>query len=597
MACLRGPMFSAPGMAVAREDSPPKRADSLSFKSALSGTGIDRAQIAHVQTIETAGVVTGAGASRGAARARKRTPHTQTAQTLAGAAVPTYSARELAAHPWSQHTDSLGASLLGIDRDAITDASDYEARVRALDWVDGLRLTCRRCKGSGFTASDVGDWHPVQERCAGCGGTGEGRNRGLAVAVCGRPTVAITASGHAGIISQRCRDRACPRCQRLRAIERAAELAEAMTSCPTCMGDGAVDSGGPCSDCGSRGHVPWRWHFLTLTVPKVHASRRDCKETIDTVLESWRALTRKSHAVGREFGHRFMGGVRSLEVVYRKRGEEIRYPGGRVHVVAMTGWHVHLHVILDVRESSCKPKLNAERKRASCGCAPMRWVIDEWCNITGAVPAGQHGRPVERNDTGVASELCKYIAKPLSQKMERHVGRELFQALHGRRCLVGFGRWRSWRKLATKTGASLLVGPRLDDLTSRVLGEPPKDPVPNFVGTPDGRQMLRDARAASPLAVFEGSVDGVRFVAEISARQVWHALKTGEPMTIVSAAVAERGLDPPAWDRKPFAWSKSDLGAAKVGACQSSTTSQDGSKLSASASVTPSPIDSQLACL
>ena len=506
-----------------------------------------------VQTRETPGVPTPPRqSSRGAGR------------LTAGLREPTLSPTELAALPvrpgsWA----ALGVRELGCDPNAIADATDWQARARALKWAAGVQLPCRTCKGTG-RHDDGEELVP----CPSCDSTGLGRDRGRAIAMCGRPALAMTTGGMVGMVGLRCRDRACPRCQRLRAIERAAELKEAMAVCPACEGSGSVRAEPeesvigeglpedglpvahsekvPCRACGSRGEVPWRWQFATLTVPKVHATERDCRASLEVVLDAWRQLTRKSHALGREFSARFHGGVRSIEVVYRARGDEVRYPGGRVHVVKMTGWHVHVHALVETTGD-----VDDDEARG--------WLVQQWLALTGGSPRGQCVRAVERGDTGCAVELCKYVAKPLSMDMSATVGRELFSALHGRRLLEGFGRWRGWRKLAKKPSPSLLIGPSVGALLGRMHGDVP-NPVRSFLGTVEGKRLLADERRDNPRAIFEGHVEGTRWTIEMPAEDAWGLLRTGHPYAAVPEQVRARGLDPPAWERDPFMWSRCTIG-------------------------------------
>ncbi len=431
---------------------------------------------------------------------------------------------------------ALAVRELGLSMPELVAASDHEARVRALGWCQGLV-------------------------------TDGGRDRGKAVARCGRPAVAMTHTGHLGLVALRCRDRACPRCQRLRAIERAAELREAMAGCPVCMSTGKVRTTsspideldeldqGPetnhepsteqCRACSGRGSVPWRWQFATLTVPKVHASRRGARETVSYVLDRWRELTTKRYALGREFHERYFGGIRSVEVVYREAGTVIRYPNGREHVVELTGWHVHVHALLDPRPGSV---------------ASSDWLVARWCELTGGVSAGQLVKDVERGDTGVAAELAKYVAKPLSMAMDRAVGRELFTAIHGRRLLEGLGRWRSWRKLAERDKPSLLVGPSLHGLRARMagdIGNPLRNVAPETPAA--GRELIADLARKNPRAIFEGHVAGERVVADLGAAEVWRLLRSGNAYAEVPAEVSRRNLEPVPWERNPFVWSRATI--------------------------------------
>ena len=225
----------------------------------------------------------------------------------------------------------------------------------------------------------------------------------------------------------------------------------------------------------------------------------------------------------------------------------------------MTGWHVHVHALLDVRGD-----VDEDRARG--------WLVEQWLEVGGGSSRGQHVKAVERGDTGCAVELCKYVAKPLSQAMAPEVGRELFHALHSRRLLEGMGRWRGWRKIVDHDNASLLIGPSVGGLLARMHGQGP-NPVRN------------------PIAIFEGYIAGEKWTVQTSAADAWELVSTGRPHASVPAEVRARGLSPPEWERDPFLWSR-----CRLGPWDSSTNSSrpwsSGPKKSSSPSSMTSPSES-----
>jgi len=262
---------------------------------------------------------------------------------------------------------SLGFAAADVRRE-----SDARLRQRSLGWVDGIV-------------------------------TDSGRDRALAVATCGRPRAAYFA-GEYCLAAQQCRDRACVRCQRIRARELAAEVRDLL-------------------DVRKADNAHSRW-FVTLTQPK--PATHDPRVAIDLALRAWRRLTNTKTQLGRWYRRTFPGALRVLEVTWSPKGK-LRKDGS---VVPYSGWHAHFHIML---EGGSKADT-----RALC----YRWAA----LVDGDPELAQDARVMDERRAG---ELCKYIVKPMVD-VPVELGRELFRAVHGRRLMQGCGELVSWRRMVKR---------------------------------------------------------------------------------------------------------------------------------------------------
>jgi hypothetical protein len=199
----------------------------------------------------------------------------------------------------------------------------------------------------------------------------------------------------------------CPRCQALRSRELADHLRAWV--------DHRIAAGG-------------RLFFVTLTIPKPHGY--DPTPAIDEVLAHWRWRTNIREPGGEAWTMVVAGAVRSLEVTWSPKGAR-RKDGS---LVPYDGWHAHLHLLVELRKQASEHELRA--------------LVSEWIDL---VRGDERANDVQRIASGAdkpVGELCKYVAKPLSQDMKPDLGRSLAKALHRRRMQVGVGSWKTWRRWA-----------------------------------------------------------------------------------------------------------------------------------------------------
>lgn len=265
----------------------------------------------------------------------------------------------------------------------------------------------------------------------------EGISRGSLIRACGRQH-ALKIGEAFDLGPQCCRQRPCPSCARARARRNATDVQRAM----------------------ERRAAAARsiFAFGTFTQPKRSARDENPREAVDRIVAVWRSIVNSRTAMGREFHRLFAGGLRTTETTYSVAGDEQHNGGG---VVECTGYHAHLHVLLEVRAG-------IDRAEA-CGWLQRAWLQ----RCAGASAAAQHVRPANTED---AQQLCKYITKPLELVAHRPgIVQQLFGALHGVRLLQAFGEWMGragkrvgWRELA-KDGDD--VGPTLPVWRGPEIGE------------------------------------------------------------------------------------------------------------------------------
>lgn len=270
-----------------------------------------------------------------------------------------------------------------------------------------------------------------------------------------------------------CRQRACPSCARARARRNGAELDRAMRH---------------------RGELGACFLFATLTQPKLPRWVEQPRASVRRIVDVWQRLTNGKTACGRMFHRLFAGGLRTTETTYAQRGDEQRNGGGAVQV---SGYHAHLHVLLEVRAGVSR--IDA-----------AKWLADRWCLFCdGASASAQCVRPASVAD---ARQLCKYVTKPLEDVTRTPaILRELFGALDGLRLLQAFGDWvgragvrDGWRQFGSDTAPAedhvvRLRGPEIGDLlrvaTDRFRAAGTTDRVP-FKGPTPGHEIVVSAAEA-----------------------------------------------------------------------------------------------------
>jgi hypothetical protein len=341
----------------------------------------------------------------------------------------------------SFETASLLADLGYSDEylDQLSEGAKDDARERALAWVTGI----------------------VSNR---------GTDRAKRVRDCGRLFPALLPSGEVVILARPCKDRACPRCM----VSRAARLGgQLRNACEIRAREGSILA------------------FVTLTQKKRHSSTEGAGGALNRLLKSWARLTRSSSRKrNARLRSMFRGGVRGIECVWSGRGSVVWTPRAKgqdltdwketrrvSHRVRYNGWHAHAHCVVELTPPAGyalgEPLEDFEHELREV------WA---WASKGACPEQGVDVQPVQLRNVG---QVAKYVTKPFELPPEK--ARELFEAIHSRRMLDGFGSWKSWRSWAPEdespyAGASL-AATSLASLAYRYgryesKGRGSKDPAP-----------------------------------------------------------------------------------------------------------------------
>lgn len=324
---------------------------------------------------------------------------------------------------------------MGFDLSELATDSRCIRRADALRWVDGLNTRPSKAHPEGY---------PRAKRLAACGALQVGRYP----------------SGQWGVEHAWCRDRACPWCMKCKQA-RLAAAARAKVA-----------------ECASNGR---RVMFVTLTQMKLPGE--SATSAVARALDSWADLITVSRSGGRLLRHCFVGGLRSLEIVYSSKGAR-RHNGGRV---AESGHHAHLHALMELAAPSftrrrailkgLSDQMHALRDRFRHAVATgqpaiaehrlaklmrMRRVksmvrdagtIEGWTDLARELlllawleqnpEAARLAQCVELADVNRAGQVTKYVTKPFELR-DTSLAREVFQALVNRKVVNGFGSWSQW---------------------------------------------------------------------------------------------------------------------------------------------------------
>lgn len=243
--------------------------------------------------------------------------------------------------------------------------------------------------------------------------TKNGNRRDERVRFCGH-LWAASCGGQLGVAHKLCRDRFCPGCQR----RRQRELAKLLRTFVESRRDALERTR----------DVTGALMFPTLTQPKQDARHESAEQAIARLLAARRDMMNTKTAHGVALRRSIVGGVWFIELTWSYRGQ--KYANG--HRVAYSGWHAHLHGLVELA-----PGVHMHDARAALADAWAR-ACPESCR------AAQKIKPVvvER-----VAQVCKYVCKPFDMVNPKRA-REAAVALAGIRHHNGWGSWRSWKNVA-----------------------------------------------------------------------------------------------------------------------------------------------------
>jgi len=335
-------------------------------------------------------------------------------------------AREI--HP-SSEARSVERGSLAAGRAA--DAQGWSAKRRSEHALHGLGLPtaldlAREADAAGehATAARLHEWLDLDPR-------GIARlvapGRQLRLSMCGVAFV-IRRSGAVGYLRRGCKDRVCPTCSARRSRMIAARVKEHVSR--------LLRRYVYASRRGRRVEPIWS---VTFTRRKV--ATETPRQAIDATLNAWRGLTERT---GRGL---MLGGMRSLEVTARRRGELVYRPDGSAHRVELGGTHAHLHVLAELAP----------------GVVPEQ-LVNAWVAAADAEPWCQRPRVVYPSGPAIY-QACKYpvdmagLLDVLTAAPDYVRG--VVEALHGRKVVSTFGSWRGVKLSGEEPGdGSVLFGNR-----------------------------------------------------------------------------------------------------------------------------------------
>lgn len=258
----------------------------------------------------------------------------------------------------------------GIDPDLLDGASRRDARDKALRWVDVLP-------------------------------TRGGLDRSHRIAECGWMEACFQPStGEVGYRQRFCRDRACPCCAVIRSVRIRDQLRDHLAERDT---------------AGSGVRL-----FVGLTHPKLPVDAESPGQAVTRVLREWAKLRKR-----RPFARSVSGYVRAVECVYVARGW--KHPkNGRPYFVKESGWHAHLHIMLELEPGVCPWRFEA-------------WARSTWKEIAGGSDLGMDFQVF--SDAKIP-ELSKYITKPF--ELPERYAPIFFEEMAGRHLIYGGGTWKNY---------------------------------------------------------------------------------------------------------------------------------------------------------
>ena len=347
---------------------------------------------------------------------------------------------------------------------------------------------------------------------------------------CGDPTACVRISDGACSWQHRwCRDRACYACARSRSRRLATSLRTAIELRPLAS----------------------LW-FVTLTRPRL--PHESCEDAYVSFGRAWDRLRHRP-----SFRESIVGGVRTMEVTYSQGHKRARWQ--------QPGWHVHAHLVVEVRRStmvacpSCEGTALVRGKRCETCCsattqsdgtldANVRTLLVEWVALTGGSLRAQCGVPLNRVNAG---QLAKYVTKLWDLEPVR--ARELFAALAGKQIVTGFGEWTRWRRWGDVE--STPRGWYASDVTLWEIERMPPTELVNFSTPLPGVQLVKGGEIKS------GPIAGI----VIRARNVEKYGKTYRPRVDVAALTAGQVMRALASDNRPI-WKRDDKPPEHDARCQ-----------------------------
>lgn len=303
-------------------------------------------------------------------------------------------------------SDALGLVVLGVELDDVERRACTVERARVVSALAMTRTRPTARYPDGFLVADT-------------------------IAACGRQHVFKRGESYKRAPT-RCRARPCSACARRKADVDAHALARFVAT---------------------RTEAGARVVFFTFTQPKRPRWVEQPRAASDRIQAVYRAIFREGTRVGNWARALFVGGLRSIEVTYSRKGAKQNADGTRT---AFSGFHVHLHGLLEVAEG-----IDASEA--------MRWLRDAW--VMYCDDASSSAQLLTLANPERVRYVCKYVTKGMEDAARfPAVVRELYAGLSGTRLLQASGTWMGrkgkrlgWREIGDPplptVVAPWLIGP------------------------------------------------------------------------------------------------------------------------------------------
>lgn len=392
-------------------------------------------------------------------------------------------------------SDALGLVVLGVELEEIERRACTTERMRVVEALAWTRTRPTPNYPDGYLVAD-------------------------AIATCGRQHVFKRGSSYKRAPT-RCRSRPCSACARSKADVDAHALKRFVAT---------------------RTEVGARIVFFTFTQPKRPRWREQPRAASDRIQSVYRAIFRAGTRVGNWARALFVGGLRSIEVTYSRKGSKQNADGSRT---TFSGYHVHLHGLLEVADG-----IDAAEA--------MRWLRDAW--VMYCDDASPSAQLLTLANAKRIQYVCKYVTKGM-EDAARHsaVVRELYAGLSGTRLLQASGTWMGrkgkrlgWREIGDPplplVVAPWLIGPTIGWVVRLAMLEARPEGVTSTVVFRDRR--TGDETRDDAVVVFDALVKvehDARARAGTSARVVAADLLAQATTTLVlsdrASFAARRGAD------------------------------------------------------
>lgn len=214
---------------------------------------------------------------------------------------------------------------------------------------------------------------------------------------------------------------------------------------------------------------------------------------------------------GRLLRRYFAGGIWFVEVTWSWAG--MPRPDGTS--VKYSGWHPHLHGLLELTEppEEMVTALGLDAARAKWRVLATQALLKHWNALD--TSSRRSAQRVERVDAQRVGQVCKYPLKPFGFENPARA-REAALALAERRMHDAWGTWRGWRKIADQLLAADELAKREAEAASDgdkpeaskiVLSQQPLLCIARWNRVPDGKKWgvifgsdNAESRASAPVA-------------------------------------------------------------------------------------------------